>query len=610
MVYLPPYSPIQHIPHPFSPVSDAKTSNTESGNETYEQKQKRLAEEIKKQQEEALLKLKVDTIKAQNQELIDTIQNRITTGEKELKKFKKTIKKDGSAIQDSGVKGIARWGANFATSMKNAWQSLKGYDKNGKWSGERLFRNIVGVAAGIGICCIPGGAYALAALGVGGAIYGGIESSGKLAKGEREGNQQKIDEAQQDICMNAVIGLTSIFGSGVIGRLFRTSSTTAEVASTAATRANWYTKPVEWISNFGRDITVNSWRAAKYAIKDANKNGWWNATKTNFKNMTAGFSGWEKQFEAKSAEFQQTVMSKLQQVEQKLATETDAGKHALLMEEKTMLKGSLADHASIGSTVKTKADFDKLLKDNKANYSKNHVRTGYSKNAAGKYDINGVLVKEQDFLAFQTRVYKQQKALAKQIENLIKAKANMMRSHANWWNQKKYASEIGEYIPSSDAKRKFYKPSTWLKTKSQIAMDGKNPSYILKTFGTLLTTSALIPAKASVPWFNPVYSTPILLTQELLPETVQQVIEGSQQMIDVLTQIYDDIQKAKTEEELTAAIANYNQLLAMEQAQAQPQAETQPQNPAEEQPQQQLTEEQIAQIKAQQEISNENSTVS
>ncbi len=563
-----PYTPAAFLPT-FGAVQakQDKTAESGSGKETYEEKQKKLAERVKSDQEAALKKLRLDTLKAENKELADTIRTAVENAEKETKAFKKKIKKDGSAVQDTGAKGIVRWGANAWSMLKNTWQSLKGYDKNGKWSAERLFWNAVGVAAGIGICCIPGGAFALAALGAGGAIIGGIEAYNELDSAEKTHNQQKIDEAQQKMCSNILIGVTSVFGSGVIGRLFRTSSKTAEFASVTASKSNWTMKPIEWISNFGKDATVNAWRSAKQAVNDANKNGWAAATKANFKDMTTGSFSWGKtKFDARVAKQKETIISKLQEVEQKLAAETDAGKKALLMEEKKFLNANLKEYNSIGTKVKTKENYDKLAKDNKAKSNMEHVRNGYTKDpATGEYKVRRSVVKESDFLEFQQRILKQQQAMAKELQNVIKAKADMMRWRSNWFNQKKHDAEVAEYIGTATGKRKIYKPSTWLKTKNQLAIGGKNQSYACKTIGTLFTTSALMPAKASSGWLNPIYSDPEFVTIAMLPEQVQEIIQTSQQFIEAYSQILNAMDSAKTEEEFNEALGAYNQLLAMQQ---------------------------------------------
>ena len=541
-------------------------TGTKSENSKAEMVAKELAEleRASKASEEAFNKhIELIKLKAENKAVIDNLKKQAEEAEKAYKEFEKTKNSNGSAVVDSGKKGFMRWLSNAGTSLVNMGKSIIGYDKNGKWKPEKCITNIVITAAAIGATFIPvvGPAigYGLLATGVIGGGIGIANGISKLNKAEKSGDQRKIDEAQQDICGNAFIGITSALGLKGIGKAFRTSAETADLASSATARTSISGKCVESVSNFGRDITVNAFKATKHA-----------AVNGAIPSL-AKFKRWEKQYNTQNKQLLETYNKKLAEVNEKILSETNPAKKALLQEEKELLEANLAEYNRLGTSIKTKADYDKLGENNAAKFNQEYVQSVYQKspienvdaatgNITSYYDVNGTLVKEQEFLAFQNRIIRQQRAYEKTLKNLIKAKENMMRTYAR--HPKKHQAELNEYISTADVKRALWKPTSYLKTKETIAIGGKNPGYATKAFGKLLTAPASNAAKISGTWASPIHSGAMLLTAELSPEETKAQIEAMETAIEGLNALKDKMINAETVEDFNSAISEYNSLVA------------------------------------------------
>lgn len=503
-------------------------------------------------QDAFLKKIELVTLKAKNKAVIDNLRTQEEDAERAYRQFEKTKNSKGAGTVDSGKSGFVRWLSNAGTALVNMGKSIIGYDKNGNWDPVKCVTNIGITAAAIGATFIPYVGpvigYGLLTTGVIGGAIGVANGIDKLNKAEKNGDQRKIDEAQQDICGNAFIGITSALGLRGIGKAFRTSSSTAEMASSATARNGIGGKCIESVSNFGRDITVNAFRSTKYSASQG------------LTPSLGGFKSWTEQYKVQYKKISESYTQKIAELESKILAETNPAKKVLLQEQKQLLEANLAEFNTIGRTVKSKANFDKLAKDNMAKFNEEYVQATYTKNTAGEYDINGILVKEQEFMNFQNSIIRQQRALGKELQKLIKTKENMMRTFAK--HPEKHRAALDEYISTTDVKRSWYKPSDWLKTKELIAIGGKNPGYVLRTFNSALTHPASNVAKFSGAWVTPIHSGAMLLTSELTPEETQAQLETMRNAIDSISALREKMEKSQTVEEFNEAITEYNNLVA------------------------------------------------
>ena len=530
-----------------SGTGESKKDNNELADELAQ------IERAGKAAEEAFVKkLELIQLKARNKEITDNLKVQEEDAERAYRDFIKTKNSKGAATVDSGENGFMRWLSNAGTAIVNIGKSFIGFDKNGKWDPVKCLTNVAITAAAIGATFIPYVGpvigYGLLTAGVVGGTIGVANGISELEKAEKSGDQRKIDEAQQNICGNAFIGITSACGLRGVGKAFRTSSATAEMASSATARTSAGGKCVESISNFGRDITVNAFKATKHSAL--------NGTTPSL----TGLRSWKKQYGIKNQKMSEMFSQKIAQLEEQILTETNLAKRALLQEQKQLLETNLAEYSKIGTGIKSKADFDKLAQDNMAKFNQEYVQSAYTRNPAGEYDINGILVKEQEFLNFQNRVIRQQRAIDKELQQLIKAKENMMRTFAK--RPKKHRAALDEYVSTADVKRSVLKPSSYIKTKEQIAIGGKNPGFATKALGKAVTHPASNIAKASGAWVSPIHSGAMLYTMELTPEETQAQIQAMETGINGIKALREKMENAETVEDFNAALTEYNNLVA------------------------------------------------
>ena len=426
-------------------------------------------------QEAFFKRIELETIKAENNAVIENLRTQEEEAERAYRQFEKTKNAKGAATVDSGQNGFARWMSNAGTALWNMGKSIIGFDKDGNWDPVKCATNIGITAAAIGATCIPYVGpfigYGLLAYGVISGAYGVYNGINKLEKAEKSGDQQKIDEAQQDICSGAFIGITSIFGLRGVGKAFRTSSATAESASAATARSNIGGKCVESVSNFGKDITVNAFKATKHASS--------NGTIPSLTKLRS----WEKQYNKKLAQYQQNINNEIQNIDNLISRTTDNEKLALLFEKRALLTKNKMELEKFAS-LESKAEIDKLVaSDTKTAAQQNMERlNSYSMDASGGVTLPGGVVKTEQFMQFQRRMQNLQRAYDKNLKDLIKTKENMMRTFAK--NPNKHRAELDGYISTADIKRSWYKPSDWLKSKEMLAIGGKNPGYTYKFIGS------------------------------------------------------------------------------------------------------------------------------
>ena len=543
-------------------TGNSKSSAAEKKEETKSEVLKeweQMQEAAKKAQEEFFKQMELIGIKAQNQELINSLRVQEEESSKAKSDLEACKTSNGGARIDSGQKGILRWAANGWTGFKNLAKSFAGYDKDGNRSNERLFWNCVALGAGISACFVPGGAFVLGALGVGLGVVGVGKGILDLKEAEKKKDQVKIDEAQQDIVVNGAMGILSAIGLRSIGSGFRTSTETAELASCAKNATTKMGKVGEYFSNMGRDMTVNAFSSAK------------NSVKTSWKNP---FKGWDEIYSSKLANYEQGLNKQIQTVDDLIAVETNPEKLTLLIEKKALLSKNRLEFTKYKG-LKSKSDIDKMIKPEAKTASKENIARLESRIPVNdEVSIGGWTVKAEEYAKFQRQMTNLQKAYEKSFKDLVKARENMMRKYAK--SPDDYRTILDDYISSATIKKKWYKPSNWFSTKEAIAIEGKNPSYNIKLFGTLLTHPAGTVPKGSGTLIRPLHSSTELFVTELTPEEMQTQLASLEQSVETIKNYRTKIENSKTKEEFETAMNELQQAVAASQntVQAAPQTQT------------------------------------
>ncbi len=531
-------------PYNFNFTLGGSSSSSNTGNESFEDYQKRIKAEVEAERKKFEESLKLFELKEEKTEIIKPLEQNIEEIESTKNQIETSKNKDGSSTLRADTKKMGfggkalRWLSNAGTAVVNMGKALVGIEKDGSWNWKKCLRNVAVTAAAVGACFIPviGPAigYGLAAVGVAGGAVG-------VAKGIKNLNEAKteeqIDKAQQDIVAHAIVGITSAFGLRGMGKGFRLSNPSA--ASTAAPKTSFFGRMGESISNFGRDMTVNAWRATKQAMsadkalivaKGGGFGGFRRAYGSKVKDAWQSFNSWKARFDKKYKQIETDLNNKINNLNNKITAETNSAKKALLEEQKAYLEYNLTELRSLGSRVKTKADYDKLMKDNSATFNKEYVDT-YTKNSSGDYDFNGMQISAKEFMTFKKQALRMQDMYNKELQNLIKTKENLMRNLAA--KPDKNASELAEYIPSLDVKRKWYKPLNYLKNDYQLAIGGKEAGKFRESLGIILTAPASRVPMAIGSWGKE-YSDSILFSQTLTKEETLQTIASIDEQIKTL----------------------------------------------------------------------------
>ena len=490
---------------------------------------------------------------------LDTQKKAIEETKAQVEKSKKS---DGSSStrtphKKQGFWGkVGRWISNAGTAIANVGKQFIGIDKNGKWNWKKCLRNVVTTVAVAGACFIPvvGPAigYGLAATGV---AMGGIG----VAKGiynlnkAKSNDDEAIDNAQQEIMTGAFVGLTSAFGLRGIGKGASTAN-----ASTAATRSGVLGKVVQNTSQFGRDITINALRATGKAMKADRalinpKNGgkiisFFKAWGHKTFGITKGSNNFENVYKEKYNNLQTDLETRMNEINSKLATETNASKRALLQEEKSMLEINLKEFNSLDNTVTTKADFDKLVKDNASHFNKEYATT--LDNTAFKTSISAKRLK-----LFNKSVKKFQNNYSKKLTELVKAKNKEMYLKAS--NPDKYASELKAFVPNRDVSKGWLKPSTWRKNEYQLAIGNQGGKGYIKT--TLTHPVSTVPKAFAI--FDPIYSTPYFYGEDISSDQYDATIESLTTQTTAIDNLDKKIDDCKTVAEAKALKEEYKKLM-------------------------------------------------
>ena len=396
-------------------------AKTDPAAEAEAKRKKKEEEESKKAAAEYMKRMEVLKLKAEHAEEIKNLQKQEEIAIKARANLEKSKNSNGEGRIDTGHSGLKRWLGNAWATAKNMCKSFIGYDKDGKWSLGKCLTNIGITAAAIGACFIPYVgpviAYGLLAVGVVGGGIGIAKGISDLDDAEASGDQAKIDAAQQDILSNVFILGTSVCGLKGMGSGFRTSAATAEQASCAVQRTSRAGKVAESLSNFGKDITVNAYRATKYS-----------AARGVTPSLTKMFSGWDKKYNAKLTEYETLLNRQIQSIDELMQTTTDEQALTLLIEKKALLSRNRLELSKFKS-LKAKADIDNLVAADAKTAGQSNIErlSSYSADANGDILINGYKVKGDDFAKFQKQMNNLQRAYDRSFRDLIQAKENMMR---------------------------------------------------------------------------------------------------------------------------------------------------------------------------------------
>ena len=462
---------------PFRGSTASESPNT--GKSSY---QKWKDEELKKQEAE----VKKAVFLEERAKEIEKTRDLIEAQEKVIKDIKnskkadgtyvlETAKLDGPKLKEDGTvdkeamkpekKGFwqkaGEWVCSAGAALKNIGKSILGYDENGKWSWKKCLKNVAITAAAIGATFIP---VVGPAIGYGLLAYGVVSGGVGVAKGISKLNKAKTEEAKeqarQDICSGAFVGISSAIGLRGLGKSVSaaakasgTNTTTMGISAVAKARSG-LGKPIEVISQTARDMTVNALKATKNAvrkdIKSVNDIGggitgfckvYANKVNTAVKNM----NNWGKKYQDKYTEMENSLNKRLSELNKQIAAETNAAKRTLLQEQKAMLESNLNELRSI-SGFKSKTEFDRLNTENSGIRNQEQL-SSYTQNSRGGYDINGHSISQQRFDVFRKEMESMQKSYIKDLKKLNQFKEAQMRSFSK--HPDSHRRELNEYTDAT-----------------------------------------------------------------------------------------------------------------------------------------------------------------
>ena len=509
-----------------SPWTSSSSSSTKSKkDETY----KEYIERLKKERELAEEELKIRDSKEEIKKVYD---EQLKAIELQASKIENGKKNDGSSTvtvpnKDLGFWGKAgRWVLNAGTVLKNMGKNLIGYKEDGSWSLGKCLKNVAITAGAVALTFLP---VIGPIIGAGMLATGVIGGTIGVAKGVAELDEAKTDaekdKAQQKILANAFMGITSVFGVKGLGKSFRTSSATASQASAATSRSGFVGKLAENTSNFGRDMTVNFYKATKNAVsKDmgaVRRNGYWNTTKSKMAEVLP-VNQLGQRFKDKYNDVRNSVDTKLTQVNGDIdwlkylqqrygsLTPAESQRLALLKEERYLLQRNQTELNSYFATTREKSLYDKLSKDNSGTRAQKRIA---NRNASATPNrVQDVDIPEEQLTAFYKRISQEQAQYAKSI------------------------------------KKKWYNPNHWRKTDYQLAINGKSP----KDYKALFLSPASNAPKALGAWVDPIYTGPFLFSEELTAEQTEEIMNQLEVQKKALEAELSTLKEIKTAKELEA----------------------------------------------------------
>ena len=558
-----------------SPWSSSSSSSKTEKEETYKEYQERL----KKERELAAEEIK---IKYAKQELKREYVEELANVDKNMARIKAGKKADGSSTVTASSKDLGFWGkagrwlSNAGTALKNMGKSLIGYKEDGSWSLGKCLKNIAITAGAVALTCIPVvgpiiGAGMLAA----GVIGGGIGVAKGISKLNDAKNDAEKDKAQQEICANAFVGITSALGVKGLGKSFRTAASTSSNASTAAARTSVVGKVIEKASNAGRDMTVNAFKAVKHSVKQdakaVQKNGFWHTYKSKAVTAYQNLNSWKERFNNKRAELQKSVDTRLTDVDNQIneiqnlsringrLTPAEQQRLALLKEERLWLQENKTELDLYFSTTNEKSVYEQLIKDNSGISAQTRIANRNASAAPNR--VQGVDIPEAQLSAFNKRILAEQKKYSKAVKELAKTKENLMRSLAKHPDDN--IIELSNYIKDLNVHKKWYKPSSWFKTDYQLAIGGHNPGKYGEIANIMLTSPASNAPKVLGAWVDPIYSGAFLFSEDLTADQTAELLNQLEIQAKALEKELEVLKEIKTEKELEEYKAK---LLASQQA--------------------------------------------
>ena len=347
-------------------------------------------------------------------------------------------------------KKAANWLSSAGSALLSMGKSLVGFDKDGKWHPEKALKNAAVTALAVGATFIPvvGPAigYGLLAYGVGSGVVGVAKGVQKLNNAKTE---QEEEQARQDICAGAAIGITSAIGLRGLGKA-------ASTASATTTRQSILSKLGQEVKN----VTINPLKATTQAVKTdyvAVKSAGFFKTFGNKATSAFKSTNYETKYNDKYNNIETGLNNKLADINSKIAAETNPAKKVLLEEQKSMLEGNLNELHNL-QNIKTKVEFDNLRTTNSATKNQEKL-TNYTQQNHG-YEINGQAVSKKRFEAFESEMKSIQKSYKKDLKQLLDTKECIMRKMAS--KPDGHTTELNEYTQSTI--RAKYKTSKDLKT--------------------------------------------------------------------------------------------------------------------------------------------------
>lgn len=522
--------------------TSASESKKDTRNETYEERKARIekerAEALLKQQEAEQLS-QLNDIKSKQTKELEKQLSEINEAKEQIEKNKKA---DGSSSivakrKDQGFWGKAgRWLSNAGTAVVNMGKSFIGYDKKtGKPNLKKCLTNVGIAVAAVGACFIPVFGpfigYGLAVAGVGMGTASAVKGYKNLKKAERSGDDAAIDKAQQEIMGGAFVGVTSAIGLKGMGSGFRTAATTASKASAAVERTSMIGKIGQSISNFGRDITVNAWRATKTAASNdmaaVAANGFFKSWGAKISSAYKGYNDPKTRYENQRADMNTRIDNRLNKVESDIQqiealgtsrgslTQVEKQRLALLKEERMLLNENKLEMELYFRDTCERSLYEGLSSDNSAIRASETI--GSRSTSSNPYLVQGENIPQAQLQEFNSRIIIEQNKYSNALSKLVKAKEEAMRALAK--NQDANMIELSQYIPSPNVNRKWYKIGDWRKSDYQLAIGGSNSAHWGELSKIALTSPTTVVPKA-LGNLQPIYSTPFMFGQDL---TVQEV---------------------------------------------------------------------------------------
>ncbi len=568
--------------NPWGGFSSTSSSSTSTVNESYEDYKKRLEKERAEKAKAHQATLDTAQLEKDKEEVKKTLG--LDTTIKDLETTKKDIenntdKKTGTSSivakrtkEDSFFTKAGRWLSNAGTAVVNIGKGLVGIEKDGSWNWKKCLKNVAITTAAVGASFIPvvGPIIGYGML-AGGVALGGIGIAKGVSQLKNAKTDAEKDKAQQDICTNALTTALSLFGLRGLGKSLRVGAATSATttpgvtmakASAATSRSGLVGKTIEAASNFGRDITVNAFRATSNAVRTdiaaVNIAGggasgaakvWWQRVSNGIKN----FNNYKHKYDEKIKNMEAKIQNEMDAIDAELLATplSEQNKIALLREQKFLLNKNKLELRNLGN-VKSKADFDKLLTENSATKVIERMK-GYTQDAAGNYEIYGRSISPSEYKSFMDGMVKNQKAYQKGMNDIVELKAAVMRKLAK--DPTMNASALNEYVPNAATQtRSIWKPSTYRKNNYQIAIGGNSPGYGIRFMKATLKRPELYAVAYGNQMINPQYSAPFLFGQELSKEEAKDQLA----MIDENLAIYQEYEKAidnaKSKDELAQIV--------------------------------------------------------